>query len=134
MKSIKLFCVVIIMIFSNFSFACSELGQIDFQLVPKKNEMCAKLAKQFAIEFANSIVKIEKKQGTYDGPQGGFKFNKSIPAVYTAKKRVGNSNLIGFNVGLNSKNKWECNYCVNMTLDSNDHCTIDSIQKFMCSK
>lgn len=114
--------------------ACSESGQMDFKITKAKQRTCAKLAQKYAMSFASTMVKIEQAQKGYKGPDGNFKVNKPMPSVYMAKTRVGNSSLIGFNVGLDSKNKWECNFCVNMSVDADENCAIESVEKFMCAQ
>lgn len=121
-------------LFSGQVVACSEPGPHDFDISSDMQTTCAKTALKYATDFANTIVKIEKNENGYDGPNGGFKPYKPVPSLYTTQKRAGNTKLIGFNVGLNAKNKWECNFCVDMTLDDKGNCRVESIRKHMCAK
>ena len=79
------------------------------------------------------MVATEKKEANYAGPKGPFKPTKPTPTLYLAQKRSGNSKLIGFNVGLDSSNKFECNICVDLSLDDKGNCRIESVHKHMCA-
>ena len=123
-----------VIIWSVQSMACSEAGPHDFDVSPGMQNTCGKIALQYALQFAKTIVNIEKNETGYDGPLSGFTPEKALPGLYTTQKRTGNSKLIGFNVGLNSKNKWECNFCVDMAVDEKGNCKIETIRRHMCAK
>lgn len=117
----------------NQALACSEAGPHDFNIPTQLETKCAQIALKYAKDFANTMVQIEMQQKGYNGPDGRFKPSKATPVLYTTKERNGNSKLIGFNVGLDSKNKWKCNFCIDMSLETDNNCRIASIQKHMCA-
>jgi hypothetical protein len=132
MKTVILAALVIFLSMSQV-FACSEAGPHQFDLPAKTQSRCAKIALAYASDFAKSMVKVEKTEKGYRGPQGKFKPSHSEPVLYTTQNRSGNSKMIGFNVGLDFKDKWECNFCVEMAFDSEENCRIESIHKHMCA-
>lgn len=116
--------------------ACSELDAQDFKISDETQKTCGNMAKKYALHFAQQMVKIEKSEANYRGPLNNFTFEEGTPKFYKALTRSGNSKLIGFNVGLDSKvakNTFECTFCVDMSLDDKGACKIESIQKHMCA-
>lgn len=132
----KMFLIIsaLSLVVSMKSIACSEAGPHDFDISQNVQTSCGKIALEYAKDFAQLMVKTEKEDKTYQGPDGKFHPSKVNPTLYTTQKRSGNSNIIGFNVGLDSKNKWACNFCVVMTLDEKGSCRIESINKHMCAQ
>lgn len=122
-----------IFLLADQALGCSEAGPREFEISAKMQSRCSKIALKYASDFANSMVKIEEKEKGYRGPKGGFKSAKSEPVLYTTQNRAGNSKLIGFNVGLDAKNKQECNFCVDMTIDAEENCRIESVRRHMCA-
>jgi hypothetical protein len=132
MKSIILISVLGFLI-SGQIFACSEAGPHDFDISSNVEKTCSNIALKYASVFAKKVIQIESTEKGYDGPVGSLK-SSSKPGLYTTKNRNGNSKLIGFHVGFKSKNKWDCDYCVEMQLDEKSNCRIESIFKHMCTK
>ena len=114
-------------------FACTEIGPQDFKVKPETNIKCGKLAIQYAMDFARSQIAQEIKIKDYRGPKTLAPSATSPSVMYKQQKRTGNSRLIGFNVSLDSPDKFECNYCVDFSIDDKENCRIESIVKAMCA-
>ncbi|MBL7714158.1 MAG: hypothetical protein JNL01_01745 [Bdellovibrionales bacterium] len=115
------------------AWACSESSVKDFEVPQNVWSVCAETAKKYALGFAENMVKIEKSDKGYLGPVGGWSHEKSAPPLYVTKNRSGNSQLIGYNVGLTAKNHWQCNFCVDFALDG-QKCRIEAVRKHMCAR
>ncbi len=114
-------------------FGCSELGPQDFKVKPETKMKCGKIAIQSALDFARSQIAQEIKKKDYQGPKSFAAPANTTQVMYKAQKRAGNSRLIGFNVGLDSADKWECNYCVDFSLDEKENCKVETIVRAMCA-
>jgi len=130
MKLISI-CIFLLNFSSALSWACSEAGPHDFDISSTVQKACAENAKIYAANFAETMEKVERQSGA-EIPRGKFKYEGAV--LYKTQKSPGDSNLIGFNVSLKSRNGWECNFCVDMQADKENHCTIRSVYKHMCAK
>lgn len=114
-------------------FACTEMGPQDFEIKADTNAKCGKIAIQYAMDFARSQISQESKNKDYRGPKTLAPSSTSPSVNYKKQKRNGNSRLIGYNVSLDSPDKFECNYCVDFSLDDKENCRIESVVKAMCA-
>lgn len=123
---------LVLLIRSPLLWACSETGPMEFEVSPAETKECGKIATKYATQFAKTIVRIEGANRSFRVPKGELFPAKGSPSLYVAKHRVGKPNLIGFNVGIDSKDKWECNYCVEMSLEEGS-CKVESVRKDKCA-
>lgn len=131
MKSM-LFILVSTLVFSEISLACSEAGPHDFEVTQEAQKKCTAEAKEYAVQFGKMFLNIEGRKEKTNFPKKSLMYESAV--IYKTKKQTGNSNLVGFNVAMKSKDGWECNFCVDMAIDATEVCYIDSITKNMCSK
>lgn len=113
------------------AWACSEAGPKEFEIPLRLQKACAKDASLYARRFLEAIDAIQRKTPGGDEPRGGFKIEYAT--LTSAEKGRHNSPAIQFNVGLISKNDWQCNICVFMDLSDN-RCYLRTIVKHMCAK
>jgi hypothetical protein len=123
--------VASLFIYSQVALACSELGPHEFA-IPKHLEIsCSKVAAKVALAMANTLPKIERKF-ELDAPKG--KSSIENITLYRTIKNTNQQKIIGYNVALNTQNNWQCNYCIEMELDSKNRCYVIQASKFMCAK
>ena len=112
--------------------ACSEMGPREFEVSQEAQKKCQADARIYATQFGKTYLNTEAKIKGSVLPKKVLMYESAV--IYKTKKQVGNSNLVGFNVAMKSKDGWECNFCVDMTIDEKEVCHIDSVTKNMCSK
>lgn len=118
-------------IYSQVALACSELGPHEFD-IPKYLEIsCSKVAEKVALAMANTIPKIERKFES-DDPAGKSLIENT--RLYRTVQDANQQKIIGYNVSLNTENNWQCNYCIEMKLDSKNRCYVIHASRFMCAK
>ncbi len=125
--------LILLMMVSFPAFACSELGIQNFKVKPEAMKKCEALATHYAMDFAKSIIAQEQKEKNYQGPKT---LSPTGTTNYKAVKGNGFTPILGFNVSLDgpeAKNKWQCNYCVDLTINEKEECRIQSITRFMCA-
>lgn len=113
------------------ALACSELGPMEFKPKPETLTKCGKMATQYALEFARTMISIESKDKNYSGPKELKAPARGAPRPYRALAPKGGTKQMGFNVSLDH-DKWECNFCVDFMMLGED-CRVTSITKFMCA-
>lgn len=110
------------------------MGPQQFKVKPESLKKCQALATLYAMDFAKSVIAQEQKEKNYNGPK--TLSPSGIPSNYRALKSPGSSPLLGFNVSLDGpekKNQWQCNYCVDFSVNDKEECRIQSITRFMCA-
>jgi hypothetical protein len=118
-------------VYSQATAACNELGPHEFNVPKSLETSCAKVAEKIALVMASTMPKIKKK---IISEFPGGKITTESTTLYSTKKDSNHQNVIGYNVILNTQNHWQCNYCIDMALDSKNRCYVINASRILCAK
>ncbi len=114
MRSFLMVAFLVASFVSNPALACSESGQVDFKVDPKKEKALFKLAQGYALNIASLHAKNEAQgsSGKYLRKAPFSAPAKQNEAPWEALQKYDNFRTVSFSVGVDSANKVECTYCV----------------------